>query len=302
MTAFLFPSKIDISQCGSYSRDDRRKIIGMKRAVLFFTMVTSLFAAGLLSCTDDAETTVPSLPAEITTTSLNGTQWELVTINGKALIEGTYISLYFRESGRIWGFAGCNFIDGTYDASDDEMLHFNEMIITLLGCPSPEGVLEQEKAFIDALGAETIYSLGSKLLVIHGDGGEEKLVFQQLPEYAMDPADLIGTRWRLVSVNGEYIETEIPVTISFDSDSIATGRAGIFEDKHSYDASGDDIWWHGSQVKTPVKDLTEQELEAVHYAGIIVQGANYVLTPDKLEIFTYRGDVLVYSPLAGDNF
>jgi heat shock protein HslJ len=252
-------------------------------------LVLILAAPALAGCGRQPDT-------DKTINELDGSQWKLVTLDGNQLVPGSYISLYFRENGTIWGFAGCNYLGGDYAASYNGNLRFSELSITLLGCVD-EGINEQEKTYLNAITAVASYSLEGNHLEMYDENGRKVLVFEQLPEYAMDPADLVGTRWALASVNGELVTTEESVSIYFESDSSAMGEAGTFKQVFSYRASGDNIEWYGSRAIWSREEPSEEEIELARYTGMIAQGASYILSPDRLEIFTFKGDTLVYEPL-----
>ncbi len=259
--------------------------------ILGLVLILTIF--GLTGCTiitgQSPDTTKPG-------EELDGTQWKLVTLDGNQLVPGSYISLYFHEDGTVWGYAGCNFLEGGYTVSNNGTLHFSQLAITLMLCVE-EDINEQEKSYLDTFSAVASYSLEGNLLRMHNDAGRKVLVFEQLPEYAMDSADLVGKRWTLASVNGELVTAEKPVSIYFESDSSATGEAGAFKEVFSYRASGDNIEWYGTRAIWSCEKPSEEEIELGRYTGMIAQGASYILSPDRLEIFTFKGDTLVYEPL-----
>lgn len=267
----------------------------MRLSVIVATclLVTLLPAAGMTGCSViTGQAPDISKPGE----ELDGTQWKLVNLDGSQLVPGSYISLYFRENGKIWGFAGCNYFGGDYSTSGNGTLRFSELTMTLLGCPD-EDISDQEKAYFDAITAVASCSLEENHLEMYDDTGRKVLVFEQLTEYAMDPADLVGTRWTLASVNGEPVTTEEPVIIYFEGDNSATGEAGSFKQEFSYRASGDNMEWYSSRAFWSSEVPSEEEMELARYTGMIAQGTSYLLSQDKLEIFTYKGDTLVYEPL-----
>ena len=111
----------------------------------------------------------------------------------------------------------------------------------------------------------------------------------------MDPADLTGTKWRCVSINGEPVLSGLDITLYIDSDT-ASGRAGCFDYTLPYQANGDNVRW-GISASRNGECSPEEELQAGEYTTAIVVAAQYILSPDKLEIFTARNDVLVFSAL-----
>ena len=121
------------------------------------------------------------------------------------------------------------------------------------------------------------------------------MVLEQLPEYAMNPDKLIGTRWRCVSVNGKPVTQGIGITLFFKDAITATGRAGCFDSTYHYTAIGDNIRW-GNMTSRNGECSQKEELAAAEYDHAASVAASYRLSPDKLEIFSVRGDVLVYIP------
>ena len=94
-------------------------------------------------------------------------------------------------------------------------------------------------------------------------------------------------------MNGKNIIENLSVTLAFDSESEATGRAGCFDYKLYYQASGDDIRWGMSSSR--IEELPQElEIQTLDYIDSIMWGANYRLDTKQLEIFTARGEVLFF--------
>jgi heat shock protein HslJ len=114
--------------------------------------------------------------------SLPGTKWQLTSLNGESLIEGTEIDLYFKDA-FLGGSMTCNGYgggpdSGAYIATDDGALTLGEYFaVTVQLCAEPKGIMEQEAAYIEALlGAETYRIVGGRLLM-SDSAGETILVF-----------------------------------------------------------------------------------------------------------------------------
>jgi len=244
---------------------------------------------GIMLPDDFWETVEPLLPIP---SELDGTQWTLIEMDGKGLVEDTHITLYFRD-GSVQGFAGCNTYGAEYSTEESGILKIEMPFQTMLGCPFPEGVLEQEREYIEKLANTARYSITGSKLEIYGPGNKKLLVFERIPEYSMEPADLVGTRWKLVSMNGEPVLKDLTITLSFDSDTEASGQAGVFDYSLFYTASGDDIGWGMSEERTG--ELSKElERQALHYTDSLMWVANYRLTSGTLELYTSKGDTLVY--------
>ena len=111
------------------------------------------------------------------TLDLEGTQWQLESIEGAALISGSMITLQFDADGIAGGNAGCNSYGGNYSLEGSRIM-FSELASTLMACLE-EGMMEQEAVYLAALGSAQEVSLEGDRLAITSDGGT--LVFVQVP-------------------------------------------------------------------------------------------------------------------------
>jgi len=261
-----------------------------------FRSDTGKLERGIMLPDDFWETIKPLIP---TTSWLDGTQWSLSEINGKELIKGSYISLYFRN-GSLHGSAGCNTYGAEYPTEEHAILKIPMPSITEAACSSPKGVLEQEQEYVKTLSSAAQFSIADNKLKIYNHENKKLLVFERILEYSMNPADLVGTSWQLVSVNGDRVLEGLSITLTFDSDSEASGRAGCFDYVLPYRASGDDIRW-GMHSKRDGELPWKLERQALHYTDSIMWVANYRLSSDRLELYTSKGNILVYEPLVNHN-
>ena len=113
----------------------------MKKTVLCLIVLAAIsLAAG---CSSDDKS------------ALEGTQWVLTSLHGNPLLEETEITLRFEDEILV-GNAGCNGYgggptSGRYTATKKGALDIPILAINVELCPSPEGVMEQEKAYVTAL-------------------------------------------------------------------------------------------------------------------------------------------------------
>jgi heat shock protein HslJ len=113
---------------------------------------------------------------------LVGTDWVLISLHGSSPIEDTEINLVF-EDAYLGGSMTCNGYgggpdSGKYTARDDGSLTIpHEIAVTLQLCSEPEGVMEQEAAYIEALRNAAAYRLINGRLEIANTAGETTLVF-----------------------------------------------------------------------------------------------------------------------------
>lgn len=229
---------------------------------------------------------------------LDGTAWILTSLYGSDLLAGTNITLEFAH-GRASGFAGCNAYGGPYTATVAGALETPVLELTAQLCEGPPGVMEQEKAFMEAWQDGIAYRLVDDRLEIDDATGKTVLVFMRREEYPMDPADLVGTAWRLVSTNGQPPVEGSTVTLAFDDSSHASGHAGCRDYTVTYEASGDDIRFPFQSMEGDDACLDQDALyrQEGAYTDALTWATNYRLGDGWFELFTARGEVLLFEPL-----
>lgn len=105
---------------------------------------------------------------------LTGTEWILTLLNGEALLQDTRITLSFAD--KVTGNAGCNYYEAEYTATGGTLV-IPEVVRTAMDCPVPEGILEQENAYVEALYSAASYQIVEDQLEIANEVGETTLVF-----------------------------------------------------------------------------------------------------------------------------
>ncbi len=101
---------------------------------------------------------------------LVGTQWALISLDGEDLLGGTTITLNV-GSKRLGGSAGCNGYGARYSAPGGGALTVVEIWGAAMGCPAPEGIMEQERRYLGMLRDVATYHLDDgRLRLETGDG------------------------------------------------------------------------------------------------------------------------------------
>ena len=272
-------------------------------------LIVSWLVAGLLlaacgpvaTLTPDATTAEP--PATETpefSIALEGTEWLLTTLFGNSLLAGSRITLNLGGEG-FQGVAGCNNYGGEYEAAHSGALLIPEISITAMDCPSPEGVMEQEMAYVQALRRSATYRLIDGHLEVADASGETILVFARKDEFATDPSDLLGTVWRLVSINGESFSEGSTFTLAFYSETILGGQAGCRDYLATYEATGDNLTLLFEVMLDAGCRVEDADFEQeAQFMGVLAPKADLRLGEGKLEIHGERGGLLVFEPLPED--
>lgn len=131
---------------------------------------------------------LPLPPTQITATHQGNTaftlidiDWALISLYGNNLIEGTSITLNF-SAGFLNGQMSCNSYgggpdSGKYIATDEGTLTITQIAVTVQLCSKPEGIMQQEETYIEALQQATAYQVVDDRLEIYNAAGETILIF-----------------------------------------------------------------------------------------------------------------------------
>jgi len=155
----------------TYSLCEGNKMTKRTTAVLVVLVLASLVGA----CSGKGKAAQPDLV---------GTKWTLTSLNGSRLIEGTKIALSFEET-HLGGAMTCNGYgggrdSGRYAVTADGMLTIPQLAVTVQDCPEPEGVMEQEAAYIEALHDAATYRVIDDRLEIADATVETRLVYTRV--------------------------------------------------------------------------------------------------------------------------
>jgi len=127
---------------------------------------------GRLVLLDDGGTVLAAFAAQ--NQDLAGT-WQVTGYNnGKqavvSVLRDTKLTLTFVPDGKVAGSAGCNRFTGTYSV-DSEKVTIGNIAATRKLCTGPDEVMEQELAFLEALGATAIARIeGDRLELRSAEG------------------------------------------------------------------------------------------------------------------------------------
>lgn len=219
---------------------------------------------------------------------LAGTMWQLASLNGEPPIADTEITLQFTEADAA-GIAGCNQYTGAYTLEGNE-LTIEEIISTMMACMEPEGVMDQEQAYLGALqGVESARMTGGQLELLDADGSVVLVFDEQQPPAN---AELEGTNWVLESfVDGDAVSSTIAgttLTVSFE-DGVITGEAGCNSFGGSYEVDGSSLTTE--EIASTLVLCEEPE-------GVMDQEANFLDILNNAESYEIEGGSLTIT--AGD--
>jgi serpin B len=183
--------------------------------LLMAILLTALIL--LVACGQESDTPARATPKA--SIPLEGSEWLLASLRGESLLEGSRITINL-DGDRFEGLAGCNNYGGQYEVAEGGRLRISEIFVTAMACSSPEGIMEQETAYIQALGRSATFRLADGRLEMAGESGETILLFDRKAEFDTDTSTLLGTVWRLVSIDGESFSGGSTFTLAFYSQTI----------------------------------------------------------------------------------
>jgi heat shock protein HslJ len=230
-------------------------------------------------------------PAQVA--ELEGSEWILGSLDGQTPLGGTQISLAFEE-GTAGGFAGCNSYGGAYGV-DGEALSILDIAITAQACLEPEGVMAQESVYLAALLEVVSFRVADERLELSDAAGATRLIYRRQETFAGDPADLVGSQWRLVTLDGRPWAEDMVFTLAFEADGYH-GTAGCRHFEGAYQAGDGEIGF-------PSISMLEAECPGAgddyyvregRFTDSLTWARNWRIRDGRLEIHTARGEVLVF--------
>ena len=100
--------------------------------------------------------------------------WEVTGFQTDAAVvsplPGTTLTATFAEDGTLSGSSGCNTYSGTYTI-DGNRIEIGQLGSTLAACEEPEGIMDQEAAYLEALSTAVSFEVsGGSLSLLREDG------------------------------------------------------------------------------------------------------------------------------------
>lgn len=92
-------------------------------------------------------------------------------------IPDTQLTARFESNGDLSGSAGCNNYSGGFTAYDQVLRVSGPLATGLIFCETPEGIMEQEQAFLSLMQSAATFQISAGQLSIFDSNGNRVLVF-----------------------------------------------------------------------------------------------------------------------------
>ena len=250
-------------------------------------------------------------------TPLTGTLWQAVSVNNgqeavTSVISGTLLTATFGDDGALSGSAGCNNFTGGYTV-DGDAIQIGPLATTMMFCPEPEGIMEQEMAFGAALESAATFAIQGDMLELRTADGALAASFVAAGPAEAEPvepaepaATLEGPIWQLVSypdADGAQTPAQVEATMRFDAGQ-ASGNASCNRFFAPYTLDGSQLTFGpaGSTMMACPEPAMSQEHAFLTALGAV---ASYEIAGAQLTLFDAEGaallvfDVQVQTPLTG---
>ena len=229
--------------------------------------------------------------------ALQGVRWVLVSYLNAAgetvtALADREVTAEFGPDGRVAGNGGCNRYFASYTV-DGGNLTIGQAGSTMMAC-EPVEIMNQEAAFLAALGSAAAWHVEGEQLHILNAADETIILFQ-----ASQPASLTGTTWTATNYNNGRqavvsLVADTTITATFSEDGQLNGSAGCNNFMTSYTLDGDTITIQpaaSTRKLCPGEGIMEQETQ---FLTALTTAATWSISGEELELRTADGALVAH--------
>jgi heat shock protein HslJ len=226
------------------------------------------------------------------TFALTETIWHLQAYSDgenaiSSTIEGTDLTAVFNEDGIIVGSAGCNNFSAMYEVEDGKIV-IELGPLTMMFCEEPEGTMDQESAYLEALESATNYKILGEVLVLKNDAGQEVLRYQA--------SDLVGYVWmwlEFLENNDTRTAPDNPgdYTLEFHPDGNVTLKADCNNASGTYTVDGSQLDIEimiTTLAACPPDSLSDDYIQLINDAVIYFREGDFLFLDIMMDVGTMR--------------
>ena len=229
--------------------------------------------------------------------ALQGVRWVLVSYLNAAgetvtALADREVTAEFGPDGRVAGNGGCNRYFASYTV-DGGNLTIGQAGSTMMAC-EPVEIMNQEAAFLAALGSAAAWHVEGEQLHILNAADETIILFQ-----ASQPASLTGTTWTATNYNNGRqavvsLVADTTITATFSEDGQLNGSAGCNNFMTSYTLDGQNMTIQPAATTRkmcPGEGVMEQE---TLFLTALTTAATWSISGNELELRTADGALVAH--------
>jgi heat shock protein HslJ len=202
-------------------------------------------------------------------------------------IEGTDLTAIFNEDGNLTGTAGCNNFSGAYEVEGDK-IKIELGPLTMMFCEEPEGTMDQETAYLEALESATNFKILGDVLVLKNDAGQEVLSYQA--------SDLVGYVWmwlEFLENNDTRTAPDNPgdYTLEFSPDGNVTLKADCNNASGTYTVDGSQLDIEimiTTLAACPPESLSDEYIQLINDAVIYFREGEFLYLDIMMDVGTMK--------------
>jgi heat shock protein HslJ len=223
--------------------------------------------------------TTGCLPSSTDAVALDGTHWNVVELAGEPVDSEAEGTLDFYDDD-VTGTAFCNGFGGSYDRDGSE-LTFGEQERTVMACIEPEGVMELESAYLEALARVAAYRVEESDLILLDEQGTELVKLTPATSVSLE-----GTSWQLTGLNtGLAMMSPVDdseITATFE-DGTVSGTAGCNQYNAPYTLE---------DATLTIGPAAGTRMACMEPEGVMEQEADYLAALEDVVTYTVLRDQL----------
>ena len=226
---------------------------------------------------------------------LTDTNWTVLRYNNgrggvTSVIRDTEITALFTTDGRLTGSGGCNNYSATYEVNGNNITIQPDMAMTMMACPEPQGVEQQEREYLGAIAQATTFSIVDNELELRNSEGQRLVTYRAKP-------NITGIEWQWQyahQLNGEGAAVPNPAQykLTLNPDGTANILADCNSASGSYQISGNRIRIEVetmTQALCAPESLSDQFIQGLSQASFYeASDANLFLSPGA------EGSILIF--------
>ncbi len=262
-------------------------------AILAAAVAVALLVAGCTTA-PGANNTTANATVRAAELPLLGT-WQLTSFlgaNGETVqaVAGSVPLVTFDRTGRVTGSVGCNQFTADYTVSGTQ-LAIGPTVSTLMYCPVPSGVMDQEQRVFELFPLTAGYTVAGDTLILLDRAGNRIMTFNRAAAAANAP--LAGPTWRLDgfadNMTARSALASPDATLVFSPDGRLSGTTGCNDVSGTYTTNGNALSIGPLAVTEracldPAAAAQEREMLAALGAA-----ATYAIQGDRLAISDASG-------------